>query len=223
MGYARSLLGALCFMLLGFAAPAGATTVKVSITGTWDSVVDNASVTNGSITVGGAFQSTLIYDDATSDMNPSANIGEYDVPAASSDLNLVTGAYTFTLAAASLVGIEVDNNNAGQDGVFVIAMNYSVTGPPLGASTGSGYANPSLVDLTQTAHTSDHLIGLPWSISSYADRNFYFFIQVLGKGPNKYIELSGTITGLSLLPEPSTLALGAVAALLALARPRRSA
>jgi hypothetical protein len=222
MGRARVVFLAFCLAALGLAAPAGATTVTVEISGTWDSVTDNASVTNGSITVGGSFLATLVYDDATPDSDPSVSTGAYFVPGASGSLMLETGDYTFTLLASETILIGIDDNVSGDDLLGLFAENFTTSGPLIaGASTGYGYINPTLFDSSQTAHSSDDLTDLPWSIGAYDAPGIYFFIEVLGKGPNKFIELSGEITGLAVLPEPSTFALGAVA-LLALARARRS-
>src|SRR5512145_3116070 len=107
------------FLMLAIASPALATSVTVQISGTWDSVIDNASVLDGSI-VGGTFTATLVYDDSVSDLNADPGVGEYDVSAASSDLSLSTGNYTF--APGSGLGIAIDDDNAfGEDAVFLFA------------------------------------------------------------------------------------------------------
>src|SRR5262245_16187456 len=221
MGYARSLLCALCFMLLGFAAPAGATTVKVALTGKWFAVTDNASVTNGSIAVGGSFTVTLSYNDATPDVDPDPNVGSYLITGAT--LTLKTGDYTFTMLSTSTVVFGIDDNVNGQDLFGWFADYFSTSGPLAApATTGYGYMNPSVADSTSTAQSSDDLTGLPWAISKYDSPNLgmFFLIEVLNKGPNKFIQLEGDFTDFKVLPEPSTLALGSVT-LLALACLRR--
>jgi hypothetical protein len=198
----------LSLVVVAAASPALATSVTVQISGTWDSVIDNASVLDGSVTVGGSFTATLVYDDAASDLNADPGIGEYDIPAGSSDLSLSTGNYSFT--PGSGLGIAIDDDNAfGEDVVFLFAESYVTSGPlPLGVSTGgTSFANPTLTDTSGTAHGSDDLTALPWSTTSYDLMSFYFFTGVLGAGANKKIELQGTITGLAVLPEPSTLML----------------
>ncbi|MGH7289271.1 MAG: hypothetical protein ACREI8_14765 [Myxococcota bacterium] len=212
---------AFCLAALGLAPPARATTVTVALTGEWFAVTDNANVTNGSIAVGGAFTVTLSYDDATADSDPSANTGAYFVPGASGSLTLETGDYTFTLLASETILIGIDDNVSGDDLLGLFAENFATSGPLIaGASTGYGYTNPTLFDSSQTAHSSDDLTDLPWAIDAYDAPGIYFFIEVLGKGPSKYIELTGEFTNLAVLPEPSMLALGAVL-LLVLARVRR--
>lgn len=210
MRRARLLLCALAFVLLA-AAPSHATSVTVVIAGAWDSVVDNASVTNGTLAVGGVFSATFVYDDAASDLNPTANVGDYLLPATTTDLVLSSGSYTFSLLSTSPVSLGIDNNVGGQDGFGFFAEYFTTSGPlAAGASTGYGYANPALFDNSQTAHSSDDLTGLPWDASAYDNASFYFLIAVVGKGANKYIELSGTITSLTVLPEPSFVTLSVI-------------
>ena len=212
MRCARTLLWVLALTALA-AGPAAATSVTVQISGTWDSVTDNAAVTNGSITVGGAFSATLVFDDAAADLDASANVGDYLLPAASTDLVLGTGSYTFSLLSTSPISFGIDDNVGGQDGFGFFAEHFTTSGPlSSGASTGYGYANPALFDNSQTAHSSDDLTALPWDASAYDNTNFYFLIEVLGKGSNKFIELSGPITELSVLPEPSMVVLVALSA-----------
>jgi hypothetical protein len=200
----RTLFGMLVLTAFAMAAPASATPVTVEISGTWDTVIDNAAVTDGSITAGGSFTATLVFDDSAADMNASLNVGDYLLPAATTDLTLATGSYEFSLLATSGVSFGIDDNVSGQDGFGFFAEFFSTVGPLApGASTGYGYANPALFDNTETAHSSDDLTELPWDASAYSNAAFYFLIEVLGKGPNKFIELQGSITQLSVLPEPS--------------------
>jgi hypothetical protein len=109
------------------------------------------------------------------------------------------------------VGIALENDNAfSEDQIFLFAETYSATGP-FTSGTGIGgttFANPTLTDTSATALSSDDLTGVPWTIGSYDLTNFYFFAEVTGADPGEFIELSGTITGLAVLPEPSTILLG---------------
>jgi hypothetical protein len=145
-------------------------------------------------------------------------MGAYDVPAATSDLTLTTSTFTFTPGVASLLGIAIDDGNGfGEDAVLLFADGYTATGLPVGISlSGTRFANPTLTDTSGTAHSSDDLTGLPWTISSYDQTSFYFFSGIAGAGPGSFIELQGTITGLAVLPEPSGLILLAAAGLILL-------
>jgi hypothetical protein len=209
MRRARHLLWILALVALG-AGPSYATSVTVLLSGTWDSVTDNASVTNGSITTGGTFTVTLTYDDATPDIDPDPTVGSYLMPAATSSLTLATGSYTFTLLAGEGIIFGVDDDLSGQDDFGWFAENYTTSGPlPGGVTTGYGYMNPLVFDTTQTAHSSDDLTGLPWSVADYDSPNLgmYFLIAVNGAGADKYIELVGDFTQFTVLPEPSALVL----------------
>jgi hypothetical protein len=198
----------LSFLAIATATPALATSVTVQISGTWDSVIDNASVLDGSITVGGSFTATLVFDDGAPDTNGLANVGDYLLPAATTDLVLSTGSYSFSLLSTSSVSFGIEDNVGGQDGFGFFAEHFTTTGPlAAGASTGYAYSNPALFDNSQSAHSSDDLTALPWDISAYDNASFYYLAEVLGKGSNKFIELQGTITDLTLLPEPSALML----------------
>lgn len=208
MRRARVLASMLSFLVLAAAAPALATSVTVVLSGEWSQVTDNASVTNGSITVGGSFSVTLTFDDATPDSDLDPTVGSYLLPAATSALTLNTGSYAFTLLAGEDIIFGVDDNWSGQDDFGWFAENFNTSGPlPLGVTTGYGYMNPFVLDSTQTAHSSDALTNLPWSVSAYDLPGMYFLIAVNGAGSNKFIELVGEFTQFSVLPEPSMLAI----------------
>lgn len=211
----RHWVRALTLVALVGAGPAYATSVTVQITGTWTTVADNANVLGGTVVNGTSYVATLVYDDATADTDPDPNAGAYDVPAASSDLSITTAGFTFTPGATALLGIAIDNNNSfGEDAIFLFTDGYTASGLPGGISLGgTRFANPTLTDTSGTAHSSDALSALPWSIGSYNITSFYFFAGVLGAGANKFIELQGTITGLTVLPEPSILPLIALGGL----------
>ena len=223
MRCARKLLWILALTALA-AGPAAATSVTVLLSGTWDSVTDNAGVTDGSVTAGDAFTVTLTYDDATADIDSDPNVGSYLLPGSSSSLTLATGSYTFSLLANEGIIFGVDDDVAGQDDFGWFAENFATSGPlPLGISTGYGYMNPLVFDSTQTAHSSDDLTALPWSIADYDSPNLgmYFLIAVTGAGPNKFIELTGDFTQFSVLPEPSLPTLMGLGSMLILGAARR--
>jgi hypothetical protein len=223
MRWTRALLLLLASIALG-AGQAGATSVTVVLSGEWYDVTDNAGVTDGSLTVGGAFTVTLTYDDATPDIDPDPTSGGYLLPAATSALSLSSGSYTFTLNAGEDIQFGVGDDYFGQDDFGWFAENYTTSGPlPGGVSTGYGYMNPLVYDTTETAHSSDALTGLPWDVDAYDSPNngMYFLIAVNGAGSGKYIELAGNFTDFSVLPEPSALCLvGVAGALAALSRRR---
>lgn len=221
MRRARRLLWILAFAALAAAPAAHATPVTVQISGTWFATDDSAGVLDGSAGVGDSFVVTLVYDDAVADSDPTSGFGAYFTPAASSDLTIVTGNYTFT--PGSNVGIGVENDNVfGEDWTFVDASGYTASGPlPVGVGTGAtAYATISLVDFLGSAHSSDGLVGLNWSLAAFDDSDVYLFVEITGQGPMQFIEFEGTISQIEVLPEPSVLLLGGFA-LVALARSGR--
>jgi hypothetical protein len=179
-------------------------------------VTDNAGVSGGSIAVGAPFTVTLTYDDATPDSNGGdSTLGDYVFSAASSALMLETGGFTFTLAPSQSIIFSIGDGFLGQDDFTWFAQNFTTSGSlPVGITTGASNSSASVVDSSATAHTSDALTDLPWSVGDYDSPNqgMYFLIQVLGAGPNKKIELFGEFTQFKVLPEPSLMLLAAVLA-----------
>jgi hypothetical protein len=218
MRRARHLLWVLALA----AAPANATSVTVQISGTWSAIGGKTSVLDGSVVSGDSFLATLIYDDAVPDVDPSPGLGAYFTPAANSDLSIVTGNYTFT--PGSSVGVGVENNNVfGEDWIRLHASSYTATGPfPVGVGVGpTAYSDSSLTDFSGTALTSDALIGLNWTLGDYDTSDVYLFIEITGFPTQQFVDFAGTITGITVLPEPSMVMLAAVAGTaLALSRRR---
>jgi hypothetical protein len=120
---------------------------------------------------------------------------------------LETGSYTFTLLSSEGITFGVRNNHDGQDDFLFFAENFASSG--LSTTTGYGYMNPLVVDSTETAHSSDSLEDLPWSVSAYDTPNLgmYFTIEVTGE---EALQLFGDFAKFSVLPEPSLLSLAAL-------------
>jgi hypothetical protein len=221
MRRARPLLWILAFVALVAAPAAHATSVTVQMTGTWFATDDSAGVLDGSADVGDTFVVTLVYDDAVADSDPTSGFGAYFTPAANSDLTIATGNYTFSPGSSVGIGVE-DDNAFGEDWTFVDASSYTASGPfPIGVGTGAtAYSTITLVDYSSAAHSSEALVGLNWSLAAFDDTDVYLFIEITGQGPMQFIEFEGTISQISVLPEPSVLLLGGFA-LVALAGVRR--
>jgi hypothetical protein len=215
MRRARHLLWILALTALTSAPAAHATSVTVQMSGTWDTVIDNANATQGAIAAGISFTVLFTYNDATIDSNPSdLTLGDYLLLAAESDYTIATGGFTFSLLPAQNIIFSVGNSYNGADDVALFAQQFSTTGPLLpGLSTGNANSSISVVDSTQTAHSSDSLSALPWDVDLYNSPNqgMYFLAQVLGAGGGKKIELFGEFTSFQVLPEPSTVLLSLVA------------
>jgi len=204
-GAARSLLWTACCGLLGLAAaaPSSATTVTVVMTGTWSQVTDTAGVLDGSVTAGGSFTATFTYDDQTPDCEPFVGIGCYVMNGSSGTLAFSTGNYSFLDQGTSQNGVGTEDSVQGVDLVGLFFDRYSISGP-LAAGVGLAplaYANPTLTDYSETALTSDQLLDVPWD-SSLWDGSFYFFGPVTNRGPQDFVEFSGSITSIQVVPEP---------------------
>jgi hypothetical protein len=222
MRRARHLLWILAFVALATAPAAHAASVTVQISGTWYAIADSAGVLDGSAGVGDSFAATLVYDDAVGDTDPTIGFGFYVTPAASSDLAISTGNYSFAPASSVNVGVENDNI-FGEDWIYLDASSYGMTGPlPSGVSTGAtAYSLITLTDYSATAHSSEALLGLNWDLADYDYTSVYLFVQITGFPTRQYIEFMGTIDQISVLPEPSLLILAGLACCLATARFRR--
>jgi len=220
---ARSLLWATCCGLLGISAPASATTVTVVMTGTWTSVADTAGVLDGSVIVGGSFTATFTYDDQIADCEPFVGIGCFVMNGSSGTLSFTTGSYSFVDQGVSQNGVGLEDSVQGMDIVGLFFDRFAASGPlPNGVALAPlAYANPTLTDLSETALSSDRLVEIPWD-SSLWDSDFYFFGPVTGRGPQDYIEFSGTMSSITTLPEPGLgLLLISTALLLRAVKPRQ--
>jgi hypothetical protein len=198
---------ALCCSLVGLAAvvPASAATIEVTMTGSWQKVVDTAGVLDGSIVVGGAFEATFSYDDQTPDSEPTLGLGDYLMNGSAGTLRFVTGSYAFVDRGTQLNGVNLEDGVQGFDLVALFFDAYAASGPlPAGVELAPlAYANPTFLDSGATALASDRLTDVPWDAARW-DGNFYFFAPVTGRGALDHVELDGAITGLSarVLPEP---------------------
>jgi hypothetical protein len=201
----RIARGLLCGLVLVCAAgAASAATIQVTMTGTWSSVVDTAGVLDGSIVAGGAFTATFVYDDQVPDSEPFVGIGNYLMNGATGVLSFTTGNYSFIDQGTSNNGVGTEDSVQGVDIVGLFFDRFSAVGPfPVGVGIDPfGYANPTLTDYSETVLSSDLLTDIPWDASLW-DTNFYFFGPITGRGAQDFIELDGTVTGMTVTtPEP---------------------
>src|SRR5262245_55821118 len=183
-----------------FAGPTHATSVTVLLSAEWFQVDDSAGVLDASISVGGAFTATLVYDDSVTDLDPTGD-GFYVTGAASSDLTIVSGNFIFS--PGSDVGIGVENDGVLGDRTLVSATNYVASGLVAGGSGLPAYADFTFTDPSTNAHTSDALVGLNWVLGDFDDAFLDLFVAITGFDNPEFIELQGTVKQIHVLPEPS--------------------
>ncbi len=216
-GWLRSLtaMGFAALLGVGGAERASASTITVVMTGTWTSVTDTAGVLDGSIKAGTAFTATFVFDDGAPDVNALPDVGDYFLNGSAGTLSFSSGSYSFVDQGVSSNGVTIENDTNGVDVVGLFFDRFVASGPlPAGVALSSlAYGNPTLIDYTAGALTTDDLTGVDWDASLY-DANFYFFGPIAGRAPTDYIEFDGIISGMTVsLPEPLALALLAVGAL----------
>ena len=205
-------------LALGLPLAAAASPVTVLISGTWDTVDDAGNELGGTVTPGGAFTATLSYDDTAPITYSDPITANYDVGALPFSYVLVTGGFTFAWAGGFT---SLDLLDSSYDTVAGYFEDLSGTPglPPFGLS----YASLSLDDPSGAALSSTALAALPWSLASWPSADAGIFFDVLDGNPLTYVELAGTITSLTVVPEPATSGLlaGGLALLAAGARRRR--
>jgi hypothetical protein len=193
----RFVLAGAIVSLLAAVSPAGAVPLTFNFTGTLTSV-DPAltSVMNVSDTISGiyTFESTT----AQTLIDPAAAV----YSGAISSLSATAGSYGFT---ASTGDIEVDDNFAGRD------MYSPYTTAPSGSSV-SGFSpwffQFALIDSTQTALSSLALPTTPPSLGLFDNLPIWlFFRQPREGGGFDYAFVTGQVTSLPEVPEPTSLLL----------------
>jgi len=192
-------------------AAASATPVTVVFGGVWDDLVDDtAGALNGQVTLGSSFTVTMTYDDVAPDSNASPTQGDYDV-SASFAFEVATGPFTITYAPGGSADITVDA--FGSDEVILFAQGAFVGSPNLPAFTAVSYTNPGFTDASGTALSSDLLSGVPWQSSAWDDAYMYLILDDDDGTQATYVELAGTITSMTVVPEPTSFGLVAAGAI----------
>jgi hypothetical protein len=205
---AATVVAIVCW-LASSARSARATLITIEITAEADSVDDPYAHLEGNINVGDIITGTYTYESLTPDSNPSATGGRYEHFAPPSGIFLSVGGLEFKTDQTSVdfvVGI-VNNSTSGgfHDGYYLISYNNL----PLANGTYVGGISWELEDSTATALSND---SLPITAPFLPDWQLNFL--TFGGGPDEEpFGISAHVT--SAVPEPATIVLLAVGALIA--------
>ena len=190
-----ALLLAVVLPLTGSATP-----LTVVMSGAWDVVDDAGNVLGGAVVPGTAFTATMSYDDTAPPTYSDAVTANYDVGALPFSFTLVTGGFTFTWLAGGFTSLDLTNSLF--DGVAGFFQDFS--GAPSLPPMGLAYASPSLDDPSGTALSSTALPPLPWSLAAWPTAALGFFFDIDDANPLTYVDLQGSLTSLTVVPEPGS-------------------
>mgnify|MGYP002382001950 CR=1 FL=1 len=206
-------------LLIAVSLPLSSSAVPLTVVmgGEWDSVDDAGNVLGGAVLPGTAFTATMTYDDTAPPTYSDPITANYDVGALPFSFTLATGGFTFTWLAGGFTSLDLTNTI--YDGVAGFFEDFS--GAPGLPPIGYAYASPSLDDPSGTALASTALPPLPWSLAAWPTAALGFFFDIDDGDPQTYVDLQGTLTSLTVVPEPGTSVLLAMGLALLAARARR--
>jgi hypothetical protein len=187
------------------ALPAAASPVTVVMTGVWTSV--NGSLLFPPPSIGDPYTATLTYEDSVP--NSSAPpFGDYVFGPGDFSFTLTTGGYVFSSTPSGFNEITLSNLPSGSGGDDLYVYAESLVGSPGLPAFDVSYLNPSLFDFSGAALGSVALTGIPWTTASWPSSRSMVLFAGVSDGP--FIDLGGTIDGLTVVPEHGTLGLMAV-------------
>jgi len=187
------------------ALPARGTLITIEITAEVDAVADTYGHLEGNINVGDIITGTYIYESTTPDSSPSSRIGNYWHYGPPSGIFLAVGGFEFKTNPSNVVlFIGVVDNYPPEDNYALISENNL----PLANGTYVGGISWFLEDPAGNAISTD---ALPTTAPVLADwqSNFLTFGGGTDEEP---FGISADVT--SAVPEPATIVLLAVGALL---------
>lgn len=195
-------------LLLCALSTAQAELITFQFSGTVDSVQDPAGYLQGGVVPGSPFSGTYTFDSAATDTYPAdPTVGRY-VTTTGASLTTLVG--TLTLSSPGPVAVVIGNGNSGDsyDAYTFPFVSSGLQIPELGIA---------LTETTGGVFVSDELPLLPPDLTRFTTRRFS--LQGRPVGATEYFFVTGTTT--TLTPEPGSLALFSIGALLSARRRRR--
>ena len=201
------LRSAIAFLLVSSAfgssaAPAMADYVIFAFEGEITSVEDDDNLLGGAVTVGSPFSGSYTFDSLTPDSDPHPRRGLYwdAIIEISGDI----AGIPFSGPVGERNSIEVQNDFASTtlDG-YVVRPDVDLLGLDMDIII-------ALVDDTGAAFSTDHLPNSPPDLELFNTRHFALF----DASESVPLRLYGNVTSLTLVPEPATLLMLGVAALM---------
>ncbi len=204
-------------LCMAFAGSALATTITVEVTGIVDRVQteDNFAL-DGSVSIGTAMAGYYTYDSETPDLDSSTNDGSYELIS----ISMIIGNYTFTHDPISLqsagIGVRLGDfsYNAGTsypvfDGTIMVD-GLPKTYDEITWGDTIGYKGLTVMKLVPSSPGIILDDSLP---TSFPDLSVFDLATIFGvyfHGPSfgdGFFEISGDLTSLTVIPEPATLLL----------------
>ena len=198
------LLAVVVFALV--AGSAQATIVTIALTGEVTYLRDPDNLLGGQINIGDVITGSYTYDTSTPDTNPRSGVGDYWYSTAPYGINLSVGDIVFQTDPENVdFLVEIVNDYTGGD-TYLLASYANL---PLVSGIPVQHISWQLDDFSQTAVSSTRLENRPPDIEDW--QSIFGLSIELGEKGGALIR--GTVTGLSLIPEPMTvfpLTLGAL-------------
>lgn len=189
------------------ALPAQATLITIEITAEVDAVYDPSGYLEGNIGVGDTITGTYSYESTTLDTNPSPYVGDYEHFASPAGIFLSVGEFDFTTDLANVAFLVEIINDYTSGGLHDSYILRSYSNLPLSNEVSVDHISWSLRDSSATALSSTDLPTTAPVLDAWLSRNE---LRLEGERLGYIIDAHVT----SAIPEPATIVLFAIGALL---------
>jgi hypothetical protein len=172
---------------------------------------DDKNFLQGKIHLNDTITGSYIYESTTGDTNPDptdTTVGDYWHDITPAGISLSTGGFEFKTDTANVnFLVSIGNNHSGRDVYLVRSYNNL----PLSGSVGVGGISWQLDDYTATAFSSDALpVTAPIPLSQWQSND----LMIDGGGIGGSYIIHAEVTSAQLVPEPATLLLISLGALM---------